>query len=374
MPALACAPVRVALVNPTYWPEVRRGAERLVHDLAVSLTRAGHEVTVLTTQRERTRSTLEDGFRVVRSYRLPDGPFHARSYNYHLHVAPTVAWHLARGRYDVAHAFQPAAAWAAVEARRLGGPPVVVSLLGALTEEWVTGDRLRWRMVERMVRGAAAVTVLSESVAASFRRFLRREPEILPGGVFCHDFAVDCSRAAAPTLLCAASLNDPRKRGDLLLRAFAKLREHRKDARLLLAGRPDPIIVRGQRLTPPEGAQWIPADRTADLARAYASSWASVLPAVDEAFGLVLLESLAAGTPAVAARSGGCPEILAERGIGSLFRPDDEDDLVRALEQALALGSRPGTAEACRTRARSFDWSVIGPAYEDVYRRVGRAS
>lgn len=365
--------MRIALVNPTYWPEVRRGAERLVHDLAASLAREGHDVTLLTTHRARSTTTQEDGFRVVRSYRLPDRPFHARSYNYHLHVAPAVAWKLARGGYDVAHAFQPAVAWAAVEARRLGGPPVIFSLLGALTEEWVAGDRLRFRMVERTVRGAAATTVLSGSVARSFRRFIGSEPVVLPGGVIAADFAVEVRRAQAPTLVCAASLNDPRKRGALLLRAFERLRRRQPEARLLLAGKPDPILVHGRSLTLPRGAEWIDADRTADLARAYASAWASVLPAVDEAFGLVLLESLAAGTPAVAARSGGGPEVIATDDVGRLFAPDDEADLERALEEALELGRRPGTAEACRARARALDWAAVLPSYEEIYRRSSHA-
>ena len=373
MPSLACAAVRIALVNPTYWPEVRRGAERLVHDLAVSLTRADHDVTLLTTHRARTRTTVEDGVRVVRSYRLPDGPFHARSYNYHLHTAPGFAWRLIRGGFDVAHAFQPAAAWAAVEAQRLGGPPVVFSLLGAITEEWVSGDRMRFRMLERTVRGAAGVTVLSESVSRSFARFLHREAAVLPGGVISSDFERPSAPAGHPTLICAASLNDPRKRGPLLLAAFERLRASVPEARLLLAGKPDPILVHGESLSLPEGARWIDADRTESLAAAYSSAWASVLPAVDEAFGLVLLESLAAGTPVVAARSGGCPEILSTDSVGRLFEPDDEANLVVAMEQALELGRRPETEKACRARARDWDWEAILPRYEAIYRSSARA-
>jgi hypothetical protein len=40
--------VRIALLHPTYWPEVRRGSERLAHDLATALANRGHEVTLLT--------------------------------------------------------------------------------------------------------------------------------------------------------------------------------------------------------------------------------------------------------------------------------------------------------------------------------------
>jgi phosphatidylinositol alpha-mannosyltransferase len=360
--------MRVALVTSTYWPEVRRGAERLVHDLATGLAERGHDVTVLTTHRARTTVSSEDGFRVVRSYRLPDRPFHARSYNYHLHTVPTVIWRLRRGAYDVAHVFQPAAAWAAVQAHRLGGPPVVFSLLGAVTEEWIRGDRLRLAMLRHTVARSAATTVLSASVADSFTRFLGREPTVLPGGVFCADFQVETPRTPEPSLICAASLNDPRKNGELLMSAFAKLREGRPEARLLLAGRRDPI-KRDVPLGLPEGAHAIDGDLTETLARAYASSWASVLAAADEAFGLVLVESLASGTPAVAARSGGPPEII-DDAVGRLFDPGDRGDLVRAMDEALDLATRPDTAESCRRRATDFDWSRVLPRYEALYRQV----
>ena len=72
--------MRIALLHPTYWPEVRRGAERLVHDLAGWLAKEGHDVTILTTHREKTSTADEDGVRVVRMWRAPDALFERRAY------------------------------------------------------------------------------------------------------------------------------------------------------------------------------------------------------------------------------------------------------------------------------------------------------
>jgi glycosyltransferase involved in cell wall biosynthesis len=72
---------------------------------------------------------------------------------------------------------------------------------------------------------------------------------------------------------------------------------------------------------------------------------------VEEAFGLVLVESLAAATPAMAARSGASPEVLTDDTPGVLFDPDDEAALAAALDEALALARRPGTAAASRASA-----------------------
>lgn len=360
--------MRIALLHPTYWPEVRRGSERLVHDLATELAGRGHEITILTTHEARPSATNEDGVRVVRNWRPPFlRPL--RWYEDHVADAPTTIWSLHRGRFDLAHAFHPADAWAAVKARRLGGPPTVFSFHGIPVRQYLVERRYRLEMLRTTIAQAAATTVLSEAAATAFRRYLLTEPRILPGGVRCAEFEVEEPRSPQPTLVCSASLRDPRKRSELLLAAFERLRERRPEARLLLVRPRDPLIFWS---TPrlPAGVSWVEADDTPSLARAYAGAWASVLPSVDEAFGLVLIESLAAGTPAVAARSGACPEIIDDERVGRLFASDDADDLVRAMEEALDLGSEPETAAACRERAAEFDWPGVAEAYEGLYESI----
>jgi glycosyltransferase involved in cell wall biosynthesis len=363
--------MRIALVNPTYWPEVERGTERIIHDLGVALARAGHEVTVLTSHRGPRTVSYEDGLRVVRSRRPPSGPLDRRRLEHHLVNAPAVARKLRGRRYDVANAFNIADAWAAVQARRLlGGPPVVFSWQGVPTDRSLRLRRLRHPMLRTIVREAGAVGLMSEAAAEAFRRHLGRAPEILPGGIVYADFAVEAPAPVEPTFVCAASLNDPRKRGDLLLRAFARLRKLRPRARLILAAGRDPFGGGAKNALGP-GIERSESPSTEDLARTYASASASVLASVDEAFGLVLLESLAAGTPVVAARSGASPELLRDAP-AVLFEPDDEADLVRALDEVLELAARPGTSEACREHARAWDWSNVARAYEAVYEAVVR--
>lgn len=359
--------MRIALVNPTYWPEVRRGTERLVHDLALALTRAGHEVTLLTSHPARRSVAVEDGFRVVRTRRAPSGRIARRGFEHHLLHGPTQVPGLLRGRYDVVHAFQIADAWAAVHAHRLlAGPPVIFSFHGTPTARSLGSRRYRMPMLRRVTEWAAAVTVLSEAAAEPFRHHLGSDPRILPGAIFCDDFEADEKKAETATLVCAASLADPRKRGELLLRAFAALRELRPDARLWLAGGDDPFAA-GADPRLPAGAERVAADRTEDLARAYAAAWVSVLPSIEEAFGLVLVESLAAGTPVVAARSGASPEVLTGEVPALLFEPDDGDSLSRAIDEGLALAQRPGVAEACRAAARPWDWAAVLPRYVALY-------
>lgn len=363
-------PVKIALLHPTYWPEVRRGSERLIHDIAVGLAGRGHDVTLLTTHDGASATSEEEGIRVIRSRRVPYiRPL--RWYEDHIANAPTAAYRLWRGDFDVAHAFFAVEAWAAARLRaRGGGPPFVFSMHGIPVRKYLVDRRYRMEMLSTAIRGSSATTVLSEAAAEPFRRYLLHDPVVVPGGVRTADFAVEEPPRQTPTIVCAASLRDPRKRAELLLEGFAGVREQIPDAELRIVRPRDPLIFAWEAPERPEGVSWVEADDVEALARVYASASASVLPAVDEAFGLVLAESLAAGTPVVAARSGACPEIVDDPAIGRLFEPDDPAELTRAMLEAVELGSEDGTADRCRQAAARYDIDRALDAFEGLYSKA----
>jgi phosphatidyl-myo-inositol alpha-mannosyltransferase len=361
--------MRIALCHPSFWPEVLRGGERFVHGLGSTLARRGHEVTLLASHPGRTAVSEEDGMRVVR-YRRPPRPPLLGYHELHVENIPALVGRLLRGRFDLIHAHFPADAYAAVLARRLGGPPVVFTLHGIVTRRHLVERRRRLEMTSTAAREAAAVTVVSEAAARAFRRYLLREPRVIPPGLFPAEFETDVARAPVPTLLCTASLGDPRKRAGLLLEAFEELRSDDGELRMVVSGSLDPIMST-ERIRLPPGAEWLAPDpRPSVLAASYASAWVTVLPAIEEAFGIVLTESLAAGTPVVADRSGAGPEIIDSDSVGRLFEPDDAADLARAVRAALELASLPETAAACRRRAADFDWEKLVGQYEAVYREA----
>jgi glycosyltransferase involved in cell wall biosynthesis len=81
----------------------------------------------------------------------------------------------------------------------------------------------------------------------------------------------------------------------------------------------------------------------------YAAADLLVWPAVDEAFGMVLLEAQAAGTPVVAGGYGGVPEIVADGVSGIVTPPGD----VAAFAQGIAaLLDDPVRRRAMGTAAR----------------------
>jgi glycosyltransferase involved in cell wall biosynthesis len=82
-----------------------------------------------------------------------------------------------------------------------------------------------------------------------------------------------------------------------------------------------------------------------------------------EPFGLVMIESLAAGTPVIALRRGAVPEVLVDGVTG--FICDDVDEMVAAVDRLDEIDP-----EACRARAGCFSADAMCRAYESVYRSL----
>jgi glycosyltransferase involved in cell wall biosynthesis len=168
------------------------------------------------------------------------------------------------------------------------------------------------------------------------------------------------SRHPIPAIFCAADPDEPRKRVRLLVDAFAQVRRARPDAELWLMQTGDPAIraTPGVRIVDPG------ADRDA-LVTLYRQAWVSVLPAFREAFGLVVVESLACGTPVVGMRDGGAvPGIL---GADGHIADPTADSLARVLLDA--LDSQPDPA-ACRRIAERYSIERCAAQYEQLYEEL----
>jgi glycosyltransferase involved in cell wall biosynthesis len=77
-----------------------------------------------------------------------------------------------------------------------------------------------------------------------------------------------------------------------------------------------------------------------------------VLPSRREPFGTVLSEAMAVGTPVVATRVDGLPEVVQDGVTGALVPPGDVDALAAAVLRVLARREEMGAA--AREAARRF--------------------
>lgn len=146
-------------------------------------------------------------------------------------------------------------------------------------------------------------------------------------------------------LITFAARLDPGKGLDLLIEAFADIKKRYKNAKLLIAGQ------KVWYLPLDGGARYVEQLKNKvhelgldgevrflghvfDIVALYQISDLTILPSLhDEAFGRILIESMACGTPVAASRVGGIPEVLTGEFEAFLFEPQNKSALVRHLER-----------------------------------------
>jgi glycosyltransferase involved in cell wall biosynthesis len=246
------------------------------------------------------------------------------------------------------------------------------------------------QMVERAVyRRADKAIVLS----TAFRDVLARQfgvplerIRVIPGGVDVDRFDIAPSRSECrrtlgwptdrPIVLCVRRL--VRRVGvDTLVEATNILRARVPDALVLIAGT-GPLRGELEARIAALGLErhvqligFVPDD---DLPTAYRAADLSVVPtATLEGFGLITVESLAAGTPCVVTPVGGLTEVVAPFAPQLIADTPSADDIGTLLAAALRGEVALPTARQCERYARrDFDWPVVAAAVRKVYEAACR--
>lgn len=105
-----------------------------------------------------------------------------------------------------------------------------------------------------------------------------------------------------------------------------------------------------------------------DLAAAFASADVFVFPSELESFGLVAVESLAAGVPVIASRVGGIPDVIQDGVTGWTYDAGDVEALITLIQQALMYrDSLPAMGRAGRAFAETRTWPNIMEEVVQLY-------
>lgn len=280
---------------------------------------------------------------------------------------------------------------------RISGYPLVVHFHGPWAmESSIEGGSaatvLAKKTVESLVyRRAQRVIVLSEAFGTLLQDYYKvpaANIRVVPGGVDCDRFDAPASRAEARAtlgwdpdrpILFAVRRLVKRMGLDRLVDAMAMLRrspgQGSRDVMLHIAGSgPERATLEAQvKALGLEGCvrfEGFMADEMLPLA--YRAADVTLVPTVDlEGFGLVAVESLAAGTPVLVTRIGGLPEVVSGLSGAMVLDGSDAQSIADGIARTLAdTAFLPGAAD-CRSYARNkFDWRVIVPQIADVYREV----
>ena len=109
------------------------------------------------------------------------------------------------------------------------------------------------------------------------------------------------------------------------------------------------------------------------LAIAYRAADYSIVPTQAlEGFGLVTLESMATGTPAIVTPVGSLPEVCGPLSPSLVLPGKSPEQIAAGLDEILSGRAKLPSEEECKDYVkRNYDWSVIAPKVLEVYREAG---
>jgi len=268
-----------------------------------------------------------------------------------------VGWAFARldlSEYDIVHAHGDD--WLFAGRRR------VRTFHGSALMEARTATRSARRAAQFCYYGLEWISSINPHGVANSegtRRYLPLVRTSIPCAVDGEAFYPGGERTAEPSILFVAGTLQGRKRGSLLLRAFADLRVTMPDARL--------TIVSSDRVSAP-GVTCVSGLTADQLGALYRSHWMLCSTSSYEGFGVPYVEALASGLPVVATPNGGAREVLRDGALGVLSSPENlAGDIAALLRDSDRRGRfAAGGVEA----ARGYAVDVVARRYEQLYARM----
>lgn len=273
-----------------------------------------------------------------------------------------------RSRPLVAHVHGP---WT-LEARAQGLPLRTIALRG-LQEHAV-------------YRRAARLVVLSESMAKTLRDGYGVPAEkirVVGGGVDLERFHPRGSRADArrafglpvdrPLVVTARRLA-PGKGVELLIEAAAAIRARVPEVVIAIAGAgayADAFAQTVRERGLEDVVRFLGYVRGDDIATLYRAADLSVVPSLQhEGFGLVVIESLACGTPTLVTPVDGLPEVVRGLEPALTIEAPTAPALADAIGAALDGSRLLPDAATCVAHAQRFAWPTIAAQVRQVYEEV----
>lgn len=381
--------MRVCLLSKMF-PPGGGGSEKYAYEIANALGARGHDVDVFTQASGRMVETVEthenvDVYRVTttRKYLVT---FETLYYSIRTRLRVDF------DSYDVIHGtLMPASTIGLLGVRKENTPIVVTSHSFALEEVFahdadqlpdyllkyffhpmnVAMDNIAARSADQII---AISTRMKEQLHESYRISPDRITHV-PHGVDSTVFrpAVQPHPSVSRdkiTLLFVGRLVT-RKRASLAIETLAQL--DRDDVELLIAGtgrRRSQLQALARSLDLDEQVKFLGYVPKEELPLLYASSDLFLFMSNYEGFGLVILESMASGTPVVGRPVGGVPDVIEDNENG-VITPGESEAIAERIEGLL---SSPEELEemsvAARERAVELSWDYVASRVEEVYRSL----
>ena len=379
-----------------YPPRIVGGLGKHVHALATALAAEGHEVHVVTRGSPGAPGEeFADGVHIMRVEESPpeiafDDQLVPWVLQFNIGVAERAIELLRDERIDVVHAHDWLVAYAAAAVRSAFGVPLVATVHATefgRHQGYLPGPmnklihEVEWWLAYEAKRVITCSSFMAEQVRDIFAVPASKQ-DVIPNGVDLGDFGEpdgrDAFRAsrlrAGEKMVFFAGRLEYEKGVQTVLEALPLVLAF-EDVRFFVAGvgtHATALHDHAARLGIADRVEFLGFVATDELSMFLGSADLVVVPSLYEPFGMVALETMASGTPCIAADTGGLRELVVHDATGLRFRPGDPHSLADTI---LRLTTEPRLAKRITVDARrfisdQFSWISIARRTVEVYRRA----
>ncbi len=284
---------------------------------------------------------------------------------------------LRENKFDIVHIHEPVSPTLPLTFLRLAQNSALVGTFHAYAKRRRSLSVSRY-MLRRWAKRLDQRIAVSEAAHEYIQRYFPAEYDIIPNGVDVEYFS---RQSKFPKEFNDGKLNilfqgrmEKRKGFPHLLKAYSHVKWEYPNCRLLVVG-PGNIDRESAQVISERGLKdvhFVGFVSDEELPKYYQMADIYCSPATgDESQGIVLLQSMAAGTPILASSIPGYRTVISDNQDGLLVDPWDELEFSRKL---LMLLKNEGLRQRLSTRAKDtvkkYDWDTVTDQIEEKYRNA----
>ncbi len=229
-------------------------------------------------------------------------------------------------------------------------------------------------VTKKIVKRAKAITTVSNHLANQMiSHGLKGNYITISNVVDTELFSYKKNDGNKVTLIHVSSLDDAQKNVTGLLKAFQKIKKKHNELELIIvgAGHNEQVIKRlsNELGLTTRGVTFVGQKTENELADYFQQSDALILNSLYENQPVVMLEALCCGIPVISSEVGGISEnINPENGI--LFKPNDENELVQAIENYIIKKDSYNSLQIQKWAMERYSKNIIADEFDKLFQSV----
>lgn len=356
--------MKIGIVTEYYYP-ILGGITEHVHHFALAAHKLGHEPVIITSNAGADMTMADQPIEIVKIGRsLPvysNGSIARVTIG--LNLSKKVQRFLEDEQFDVIHTHSPLFPTLPLVFQRYANTVTVGTFHTQFDAHAELG--ILQKFLKPYFDGLDGRIAVSNLCVESMDRYCKGNYRIIPNGVDIEKFSPTCEKIHKfkdkKLNIFFLSRLEPRNGLEFLIEAFAKIRSHRNDCRLIIGGG-GPLMRYYRSLVPREIQNDVHfvGEILGSRPNFYATADIFCFPTTRASFGITLLEAMAAGKPVVAFTLPAFRQVIQEANEGVLCGAPDTNNLADALMELLndpvrrlAIGAK------ARARAEEFSWHNV---------------